>query len=244
MRNQPQNNMEFPQPQLPKREIESASIKSIPIESHRLTPHAQLQLSHTTSIHERLAQVNKLFETHPILGQKTARIRALAADRPIENKEHIAHLAEILLNQEKPLWQSVRIHAQTIRAHSVEINAREENSLALDEEQKKHIQEHAAVVKKFSGKEFDALCEYALISKEKSYESIKQDYQRFMAAAGAAQQLATMSELLDQQHFMLRKLDARLNLDAHRISPLIADLKLSLADQQTLAARLPQFSFK
>jgi len=220
-------------PELPKRE-------SAPIEPHRLTPHAQLQMSHTTPLQIRLTQVNRLFESHPILGQKAARIGALAADRPIENKEHIAHLANILLNQEKPLWQSVRIHVQPGKP---QILTQTELDI-LNDDEKKQVQEHAEPVRKLYNKEFEALCEYALISPEKRYENAKQDYTRFMAAAGAAQQLAAINDILDQQHLMLRKLDARLNLDAHRIAPLIEDIRLSFEDQKVITSRLPEFKFK
>lgn len=204
---------------------------------HNLTPHAHLHLSHTRPLQERLQEINKLFATHPVLSAKTARINSLAADRPIENKEHVAHLANLLMNHEKLLWQNVKLNTKSLKAHSP-------NKTDFTDAHKKHISEHQSAVNALVRNEFTSLCEFALISNEKKYPNAHLDYQKFMAVAGAAQQLSAMQELLEQQHLMFRKLDARLNLDAHRVAPLIEDIRLSLADQQVIASRLPEFKLK
>lgn len=204
---------------------------------HTLSPHAHLHLSHVTPLQDRLKKIQHMFNTHPILSQKTQRIRSLAADRPVENKAHVAHLANILLNHEKSMWKNIKIEPKAIKPYS-------QSKIELTDLQKKSVNKHQDAVNAIARGEFLSLAEYALISDEKIYPQAHIDYQRFMSVAGVAQQISEMQDLLEKQHLMLRQLDSRLTIDAHRVAPLISDIKLSLQDQQVIASRFPEFRFQ
>jgi len=185
------------------------------------------------SFSQNLVDVQKLFDSHPILRKKNELLNSLHHDHVIDLKQQIHALGSLIIHDEKPLWEQMELRMPHL------IHTQIEQELHSDE--KKFVHTHSLTVREHFGPAFLALEEYALISDTKHYPQSHQDYQKFQQAVDAITQKEQMQQLLEKQCFLIQKLDYRLKTDASTIYPQVQTLKSSLLDQQALLSRIPHF---
>ena len=188
---------------------------------------------------ERFTEMQKLWQTHPVLSLKQSIISSLNANDLVSLQQKVSELVHVIESKEKPLLQNITFSLAGDARFSTLVT-----DSTLDAQQKNFVKKHQSIVSATCNNSFKRLIEYAVISDTKHYSTVHNDYANFQFAVDGLRQVKKIHDHLGSQMYLAQKIQSKIKSRPHLLADDVTTLQESHESQLGLMARLPQFSFR